>query len=230
MKIRRITLALILAIGIGGFCFAEDIEIPVTAEFPFNVELDHWVRWADSGDRETPAATPYEAGRSGDVTNDILNFGELIYDDELGIFLARKYFTVFLLADTSGFPYKLIQSCSGFSNTIDPNENLNDSLIMTPDYKEEDLWDQTNPDSQQGVHGDNDGVADAALVAASPGIGRVVYSSESGFSRIVRCYYGLATDDPDAEIPEPADAKVITADTRSGTYEGTITFTLVPNF
>ena len=105
---------------------ASTVSVGVTATVPEQLELGSWIRYAP------PGGDPYGQG-SGDATS--LNFGTLVYDDTNGIWTAAKYFTVFLLASSSGRPYRIQQTNIGFSKG---STNLNSSLIVTPGYQPED--------------------------------------------------------------------------------------------
>lgn len=180
-------------------------NVGVQATVPQMLELSSWIRYAP------PGVDPYGTG-SGDATS--LEFGTLVYDDEFGIWTATKYFTVFLLAATSGRPYRIHQTNTGFSLG---STNLNNSLIMFPDYIAADV---IYEDPQGPMpSGDSYGAPGLAM-----GINKIVYNGNAGKSRIARAYYGLSTGDEDKE---PSGAEPITTDQVSGTYVGTITFSLV---
>ena len=120
-------LVLISLAGSPSICpAASTVNVNVTAIIPEQLELGSWIRYAP------PDGDPWGSG-SGDVTS--LDFGTLIFDDTYHIWKATKYFTVFLMAATSGSPYRIQQTNSDF---IMGSTNLNSSLIMTPDYKAED--------------------------------------------------------------------------------------------
>jgi len=183
---------------------ASTVSVGVTATVPQQLELGSWIRYAPAG------VDPYGSG-SGDATS--LNFGTLVYDDTNGIWTASKYFTVFLLASSSGRPYRIQQSNTGFSLG---STNLNSNLILTPDYITADEIIDGTPQGSIGI--DSYGSKSLAL-----GVNRVIFNGNSGKSRIARAYYGLATGD----TGEPTGAKPITGDQLSGTYAGTITFSVL---
>jgi len=207
--VKKLIAALVLislAVSSTGICLAASTaSVGVQATVPEQLELSSWIRYAP------PGVDPYGTG-SGDATS--LDFGTLVFDDTNNIWTATRYFTVFLLASSSGRPYRIQQTNIGFSLGA---TDLNDSLIVTPDYQS---GDEIVSGTPQGAipGGDSYGAADLAL-----GVNKVVYNGNSGLSRIARAYYGLATGD----TGEPTGALPITGDQISGTYAGTITFSAV---
>ena len=184
---------------------ATTASVGVEATVPQELELTSWIRSAPAG------GDPYGTG-SADATS--FNFGTLTKDTTYGIWTSDRYFSVFLLASTSGRDYRMQQTCTNF---LSGSQSLNDSLIMTPDYQTADeIVDGTAQGSMPG--GDSLGSASLAV-----GVNKVIYNGNAGLSRIVRAYYGLAT----GAASEPAGAEPITADQVSGTYTGTITFSVV---
>jgi len=197
-------LVLILLASSPSICpAASTASVGVTATVPRQLELGSWIRYAP------PGVDPYGTG-SGNATS--LNFGTLVYDNANGIWTATKYFTVFLLASSSGRPYRIQQTNSGFSKG---STNLNNSLIVTPDYIAEDEIVTGVPQGSIGT--DSYGSKSLALA-----VNKVIYNGNTGRARIARAYYGLAT----GETGEPSGSEPITGDQVSGTYSGTITFTV----
>ena len=195
-----------LAVGSMSICLAASTaSVGIQATVPEQLELVSWIRYAP------PGVDPYGTG-SGDATS--LDFGTLVFDDTYNIWKPTRYFTVFLLASSSGRPYRIQQTNIGFS--LGATE-LNDNLIVTPDYQS---GDEIVTGTSQGAipGGDSYGAKDLAL-----GVNKVIYNGNAGLSRIARAYYGLAT----GESGEPTGAEPITADQLSGTYSGTITFSAV---
>lgn len=186
-----------------GFC-ATTASVSVRAVVPSALELSSWMRYAP------PEGDPYGTG-SGDATS--LDFGTLTWDSQYSIWTAGRYFTVFLVANTSGRAYRLQQSCSGFYMG---GTNLNSSLIMTPDYQSADELGGI----AQGSMPAQDSLGTASLAV---GTNKVIYNGNAGIAKIVRAYYGLAT----GASGEPTGAVPITGDQPSGTYSGTITFSVV---
>ena len=205
MKKLIAALVLISLVGSASICpAATTASVGVTATIPQQLELSSWIRHAP------PGIDPYGTG-SGDATS--LNFGTLVYDDTYGIWKATKYFTVFLLAASSGRKYRIQQTNTGFSLG---STNLNNSLIVTPDYQTGDEIVTGTPQGSIGT--DSYGTKSLALA-----VNKVIFNGNSGKSRIARAYYGLAT----GETGEPSGAEPITTDQVSGTYTGTITFSAV---
>jgi len=87
---------------------------------------------------------------------------------------------------------------------------------MTPDYQTADLIAGT-PQGQMPA-GDSFGTKDLSF-----GTNKVIYNGNAGLSRIARSYYGLAT----GAAGEPAGALPITTNKPSGTYTGTVIFSVV---
>ena len=213
---KKIITILLIALMVPGtipvFPDTSSASVPVNAQIPLMLELDYWIRSCPSD------STPYGSG-SSDAQD--IGFGRLVWSDVNKIWMADKYFTVFLVALTSGRPYQMRQDCTNF---ISPSagQNLNNSLLMTPDYKAEDLWTANDPSTRQGDMGsDKLGNKDFAV-----GNDKLIYDSSAlKGPRIVRCYYGIATGDPAAH--EPAGTEVLTGKAPSGEYNGVVTFSLV---
>lgn len=200
-------LVLIAIVGSTSICpAATTANVGVQATVPQMLELSSWIRYA------LPGSDPYGSTGSGDATS--LDFGTLVFDDTYNIWTATKYFTVFLLAASSGRPYRIQQTNTGFALGI---TNLNNNLIMTPDYQ---AGDEIISGTAQGSMPSEDSYGAKTLAL---GDNKVVYNGNSGKSRIVRARYGLATGDSG----EPSGAEPITGDQLSGTYTGTITFSVV---
>ncbi len=184
--------------------FGEDsVTVSVETTVPESLELSYWIRWAVEGQ------DPYEFGHSGDATS--IDFSSLEWNDNLGIWQATKYYTVFLIARTSGRSYQIKQTSTGL---VSGDNNLNNSFIMDPDYQANDKF---SNGVAQGSIPSGDSVGNASLAAGGE---KIIYDSNSGKSRIVRVYYGISTGEP--ETPgEP-----ITGDQPAGNYSGTVAFTL----
>ena len=201
--------ALLVLIAIAGstsICLAASTaSVNVDAFVPAQLELTSWIVAAP------PGVMPYETGSYSTST---MNFGDLVFDDTYNIWTATKYFTVFLMATTSGRPYRIQQTNTGFSLG---DSLLNDSLIVTPDYISDD---EIVKDVAQGTIPDGDSYGVAGLACST---NKVIYNGNSGKTRIARAYYGLATGDTD----EPAGAEPITGDQLTGAYSGEITFSVV---
>lgn len=206
---KLIALLMLLAIASSAsVCLAEmsTTTVGVEAFIQPRLELSGWIRSAP------PKVDPYGEG-SGSALN--LDFGPLEFDSEYHVCTATKYFTVFLMATSSGRPYRIEQTNTGFSfGTTD----LNNSLIMTPDYQTKDEIITGKPQGSM-PSGDSFGTAGLAF-----GDNKVIYNGNSGKARIARAYYGLSTGDADNE---PAGAEPITGDQLTGTYSGTILFSVV---
>ena len=206
MKKLIATLVLISIVSSVSICpAATTASVGVQATVPQQLELSSWIRYAP------PGVDPYGTG-SGDATS--LDFGTLAFDDTYNIWTASKYFTVFLRATSSGRPYRIEQTNTGF---VLGSTTLNNNLIVTPDYQSAD---EIVSGTAQGAipSGDSYGAKDLAL-----GTNKVIYNGTAGLARIARAYYGLAT----GETGEPSGAEPITGDQISGTYAGTITFSVV---
>lgn len=190
-------------LGSLNLCWAgSTASIGVQAQIPQQLELSYWIRYAP------PGGDPYGSG-SGDATS--INFGKLSWDDTNGIWVADKYYTVFLVARTSGRPYRIVQTCTGLVNG---SYKLDDSFVVTPDYQANDEWSGGQP---QGPMPSGDSLGTSGLAVAT---NKVIYNGNSGKTRIIRAYYGLATGEPGKP------GKPITGDQPSGTYTGTVTFTV----
>ena len=204
MKRFKVIFLLIAVVSLSGVCFgSNNITVNVRAHIPSEFGLTHWIRGCPWN------STPFGTG-SFDATE--INFGDLVW--EVDKWRADKYFTVFLLVTNNEGPYRITQSSTGFYSG---SADLNSHVIVTPGYENADEW---SPGSPQGAKPAGDSEGEASLAAVT---GHVIYNGNSGEARIVRAYYGIATDAPG----EPAGAEPITGDQTAGTYTGTVTFSLV---
>jgi len=152
-----------------------------------------------------------------------LDFGDLAWNEDYGIWMAQKYFCVFLAARTYGDRYQIKQTCYGFKSGT---KDLTKSLTMTPDYQAKDRWSAIDPNTEQGNMPPGDSVGSAQLAVGSD---KLVYDGWSGLTRMVRVYYGIFTGDSNAKGYSDlvaAGAKVCTGEQPAGPYSGVITFTL----
>jgi len=212
-KALLLLLALVTVMGNMPVSAASLASVQVQAQIPQMLELDYWIRSCPSD------STPYGTGSSDAVD---MAFGRLNWSDQNKIWLADKYFTVFLVASTSGRPYQIRQDCTGF---VSPStgKTLNNTLLMTPDYKEADRFSANDPASAQGQFGLGDKIGSKNMAV---GANKLIFDSPSGVGpKIIRCYYGLATGDPAAQ--EPAGTEVLTGKVPAGDYSGIVTFSLV---
>jgi hypothetical protein len=188
-------------------------NVPVNVQVPMMLELNYWIR-SCPGD-----STPYGPG-SMDVKD--MGFGKLLWDSQYRIWKAEQYFTVFMVAMTSGRPFQLRQTSNGFASSS-TGQGLNKSLLMTPDFKQEDRWTAALAETAQGPLDGRDRLGSKDLAV---GVDKIIFDCASGLGpKIIRCYYGLATGDPAAH--EPKNAEVLSGQAPSGDYTGTITFSLV---
>ena len=180
-------------------------DVDVRAVVPEQLDLAVTVR-------KVPASQePYGPG-SSEVSS--IDFGTLAFDDTNNIFVSNDYFSVFLVATTSGRAYRIQQTNNGVIST--GGGDLNNNLVLTPDYQAADEI-GGNP---QGTLPGGDSLGSAQL---SFGAGKVIYNGNAGLSRRVRAYYGIAT----GAAGEPAGAEPITTNKLAGTYTGTVTFSVV---
>lgn len=204
---RFISLLLLICLaGVSSPAYAASTaSVTVRAVVPSTLDLSYWIRSAP------PGGDPYGPG-SADATS--IDYGTLTFDTTNNIWVASSYYTVFLLPSTSGRAYTLQQTNAGIVST--GGSNLNSNLIMTPDY----ISNDTIGGIAQGLMPAGDSLGPAAL---SYGTNKVIYNGNSGESRIIRSYYGLAT----GAAGEPTGALPITTSKQAGTYTGTVTFSVV---
>ncbi|MBU1367765.1 MAG: hypothetical protein KJ711_08125, partial [Candidatus Omnitrophica bacterium] len=173
---------------------------------PESLELSYWLRWAKGG------LDPYEFGYSGDASG--IDFGPLEWNETLKLWTANRYYIVFLIARTSGRPYQINQSSTGL---VSGASNLNNSFVVTPDYIAEDEIKWSGGGVAQGHMPSGDSLGQEGLAAQGE---RIIYSSNSGKSKIVRAYYGLSTGE------EGKPGKPVTGEHQAGNYSGAVAFTL----
>jgi hypothetical protein len=179
-------------------------RIDVDADVPGSLELTYWIREAPGG------VDPYGSG-SSDAS--AILFDNLTWDNTNRVWVADNYYTVFMIATTGGQSYEILQTCLGLENAA--GDDLNNSFTVDPDYQSADEWAPGVPQGSMPA-ADALGTASVAVVAD-----KLVYDGNSGESRIVRAYYGLAT----GEAGTPGDP--ITGDQPSGLYSGEVVVTLV---
>jgi hypothetical protein len=227
---KKIVIGLVLAVTIlsGGSAFTAPVDInPVTVsgtqifliggvQVPETFELTYWILSVPKDSKD-----PYGSGVL-DVTQEGMNFGDLTKDDVNNILVADHYFAVFLLPQTRGRRYLLTQTSSGIVNENNGSIDLNASLIMAPLFRPEDELGGI----PQGDKRPMDIIYDTPTL--SYGGDKPIFNCLSGEDFIVRCYYGIATGNKTNNnfAIDPAGAKPVDYNKLSGTYRGTITFTL----
>jgi len=216
-----LALCVCVAVGLPGAFAQTTTTVPVYAPVPQTLNLDVIIRSVPSSPKGLDPWNP-SASTVVDTVHGVsgsMDFGLLRWHPEnnINLFLSDVYFAAFLYASTSGRSYTISQQCSGITNGV---HNLNNSLIMTPDYQPGDTWDGG------GAQGDRPSTDNFQQKAFAFG-DHPIYVAPSGITRIVRCYYGLATGDP--SLGEPAQTQLLNSDTPSGHYTGTVTFTLTLN-
>lgn len=216
---RSIVCLSIIAVVCQGIAFSNPVTVTTTVgvSVPRTLSLTYWIQSVPAESHD-----PYGTG-SADVTQEGMNFGDLAFQthDNMNIFTATKYFTVFFIPDSPGGKYRLTQTCTGIVNGA---SNLNRSIVMTPDYNPGDCFKQTDGTcTPQLGHDPRDSVGPKALAV---GANRIIWDCRSGTvgGQIMRCYYGVSTGAAD-ELA--INAKPVVSDTLSGTYRGTITFSMV---
>lgn len=203
------------------------VTVPIAADVPQLLDLSVDV-YAVPSTTNPLTMNPFEWPH---VLPAAMNFGTLKFDSTWSVFRSDNFFTVILVARTSGRSYKITQTCAGIVNGAN---NLNKNVVMTPDYQAADSLVQSDPtDNPQGPIGT--GSLGAAGLAV--GANKLIYNSGSaGLTRIVRCYYGLATGkttlaagDPPGTPLDPPGVTPLASDAAAGSYSGSVTFSVVLN-
>jgi len=216
------------------------VNIPVKVVVPQQLNLDVSLYRVDADAEKarlvadpTDVTNPFTDGEDFSETG--MNFGELWFDDlkenmykdpitgtmkKCNIWRSHYYFTVILVARTSGLPYKITQSCTG---VVNGTSNLNKALLAQGGYESKD---QLVENTDQGDLTGSDAVNKKKFCAY--GSNKLIYTGATGKTRMVRCYYGLASgqDFTDDNDDEPTGSAPLTSDAAAGTYSGTITFTV----
>ncbi len=206
-------------------------QIPVTVDVPKMLNLDCTVFSETPNDPRDPKGIHIIDSTFNPIVTS-MTF-TLHWDSTFHLWFGDQYFCVLLAAGTSHRPYRITQSCS---QIIDPvsGANLNNSLLMSPDYQG---LDQVNGVAQ-GDLDDKTAVPNEVIHKGKTfalGNQKPIFDSALGTTRLIRCYYGLPTGgNASAANPsgytgtdvEPGGTQLLTADTQSGTYTGTVTFTV----
>jgi len=212
--------------------FAQQVttaSLPVYAPVDPSLNLDIIIRSVDPTPDGTPSYDPWDPAHSREVFRDVadpstggrthsgsgMNFGTLTFAntqaDNNHVWRSSVYFAAFLYASTSGRPYQITQQCNPPANGT---ANFNNSFIMTPDYESGDHFLDSPP---QGGLLTGESTGPSGLAAQRD---LIFKSTNAGMTKIVRCYYGLATGKND-----PAGAP-LGADQPAGHYQGSVTFTV----
>jgi len=208
----------ILITGQTVFADSPTQTVPIAADIPQMLDLELHIYTIDAS--APPTMNPFSYPEAIPAA---MNFGTLTFadtpQDNNHVWRSSVYFTAILVARTSGRPYKITQTCAGIVNGAN---NLNKNVLMTPGYQAEDLLNKNDPNSKQGPMPGTQNTAKAFAVGAN----REIYNSDPlGISRIIRCYYGLATGNPADN--EPSGSSPVTADALAGNYSGSVTFSVV---
>jgi hypothetical protein len=204
-KAARLLVAVIALCALGSVCFAADtVDVAVSAQIQDILELSGGIKYF-MDDNPVP---------QGDATS--FDFGVLTHQfpdsTEAGVWYSRRWFTIYLGASTGGRQYQITQTCTGIVNGSD---NINSSVVVTPNYSDQD---ELVPGVPQGPLPPGAVTGDAGLAVSND---HVIYTSGSaGLSRIIQAIYSIPNDSSVSGFAP------ISLDQHSGTYSGTVTFTV----
>lgn len=177
------------------------------------------------------------------LTTPSFNFGNLVrVNDASGTFLFMRgefFYFVLMIAATSGRRYKITETGTQLS-TITGALLPKESVVLTPDYQ----WLDQLGGVAQGAPPTGASVGPAATASNSNAL--VYQSDNAGLGRLVRAVIAIAGPPTGSSFPfnfslghngatgqgtrqDFTTWKPVTMDQPSGSYSGTITFTLVLN-
>ncbi|MBN3038715.1 MAG: hypothetical protein JW869_04770 [Candidatus Omnitrophica bacterium] len=209
---------------------ATDATFPVSASIQEQLELTGWVKEMGPGETDPglegtelsfPCSMEFGTGIPRYLTS------ELTDGSDAGGLYSPTWYAVFMVAKTSGRPYKIESDTDSFAGTDGSaiGHNLDKSFILTPQYEAADEWTwggggsaPQGPDPNAGTTGYD--VGDQVLAVGK----HTVYNSGTGgASRIIRAFYSLPPypdpADPPAIAARPTGWEIISASKPEGTYE-----------
>lgn len=248
-----------LALEVAPLCYAQTSATgpggPASASVPQFLEFSmKVVKRMDSATFD-PLISPFDQGTDVSASPSF-NFGNLskVTDTNplsttFGQFQYMRgqfFYYVLMIASTSGRRYMITESGTQLSNTANGAKIANESVLLVPDYQ----WQDKIGGVAQSTTGLPTGAFVGPVTAATSTTGATqatVYQSDTGgLGRIVRAV--VVIGGPAAGSPYPTNTslgtngsspqgtpqsfaawKPITPDQPSGSYSGTITFTLTLN-
>lgn len=141
-----------------------------------------------------------------------------------GALLSNTWFSVFLIAKTSGRAYTIRQTANGLSSGSDTIPD--NCYLMIPDYQSGDLWLWPGGSGPQGSRPTGSILGTAGQ---AKGTNKTIYKSEdAGTSHIIRCYYTITNGYQEDGSTWPGfTGDPISLDQPAGNYSGNVTFSLV---
>lgn len=221
----------LLGISVGSHA-ATSAVFPVTASIQTQLELTGWVKQMAAGQTdpgiegtEVPFPTTMAFGdTSGNLTS------ELVGGSDAGGLYSPRWYAVFMVAKTSGRPYKIDSQSNSFAGISGAaiGNSLDTSFVLTPGYRPEDEWVWVGGSAPQGPDPNPSAAVGAQILAV--GTHPVYNSGTGGASRIVRAFYSLPpypdpTDPPDIQA-RPSGWTIVNASKPSGNYSGQVTLSL----
>ncbi len=241
MKYLRIAVLISLLVFLGSFpCLAESTatskEFGVTAFVEQQLELTGWMSKSDAGNTQSLARTESAVEAQGQAEfPSTMDFGtfksELLSGDDAGCLYSPEGYTVFLVAKTSGRPYK-IQSVA---TAIDGKDEAfgyklpDEAFVLTPSYHEED--ELSGPTGKVAQGADPNPGSKVGSQVCCVGTHEIYDSGSGGVSRVVRANYSFfpyldAGDQQDIQA-RPSGWSPVPKDQHYGPYEGTVTISVV---
>jgi hypothetical protein len=210
-------IALLLAptLGLAATTASVDVTAGVDEQLDLSVDI---LKVVGPSDDPWADGTEVQAMSYGSLTDTFLD------GTFAGALLSNTWFTVFLIAKTSGRPYTIRQTANGLSSGTDSIPD--NCYLMVPGYESGDLWIWPGGSGPQG-----DQPSGSTLGTAGPAkaTNRTIYRSEdAGTSHIIRCYYTITNGYKEDGTTWPGFAgDSIPLDQPAGNYSGNVTFSLV---
>ncbi len=203
--IRKATIALlaVLFLGMSSMCYADNIvNVDVNAQIPDMLELSSWIKYF-MDENQTPLGDA-ESFDFETLTHTLEGGGEA------GVWFSRKWFTIYLVANTGGRRYQLKQTCTGVTSG---GNDINSAFVVTPNYSE---YDELGGVPQGPIPG-TIGVPNLAVSTD-----HVLYTSDTGgLARIIQGIYAIPNES------EVTGYESISFDTPQGVYGGEVVLTAV---
>lgn len=168
-----------------------------------------------------------------------LDFGTLVYEEELGALRGENYFVALMIPVSSGRKFEITQTGS----SLGPGAFPDNRYVVTPDYSAADAWDESDPLATAQGSMPTGAFLGAPTTAA--GTNNVYTSDTGGTTKIIRGWLSIPLKPLDEDFPfnyaQGYDVSGVgqgaiqrytgweqlsLGDAEPGTYTGTVTFTL----
>lgn len=230
------------SIGFNAYALEDDKTFTVAATVTEKFSFATWVK------RMSGPQDPGDANQGSAYPFDDLNFGTLVWEDGRCKAANGRWYAIFFGMDANkDTGYELYVEATDIASA---SSNISDSVMLTADFQEGDVWDPGDGVDPNTVVDDDPYVSTEEIVKnplanyadATRSVAKIITDESNHFtiyrttapkSRIVRCYVSIFDyQDPNnggvsKAVMDSVGSPLTSAD--PGDYTGSITFTMVTN-